>query len=160
VIQAGVDSAATSTAQYRCWTEDYPAKTVWEGPVIHPGDKAYVYLHYQGNGTTYYFLENVSTGHAQSFTNATPYVATASGDFINERITGYYLPDFSLASVMDNYFGTDSKTHQLTGASSTKFVITSDCTSTGKVLSKPSGVAADGSFTQYWYASRPFTDFC
>ena len=40
LVQTGADSRATFTPQYRFWTEDYLAATVWEGPVINPGNTA------------------------------------------------------------------------------------------------------------------------
>ncbi|MHB8263385.1 MAG: G1 family glutamic endopeptidase [Acidimicrobiales bacterium] len=160
LIQAGADSIATGTPQYRFWTEDYPYEgTIWEGPTIRPGQEAYVYLDYQGNNQTYYFLENETTGSYQPFTNYTPDVGYNAANFINERVLGYYLPDFGSTGVSSNYFGNSSNGYQLTPNNDIWFM-TSNCQSNGTMLSQPSGVDASGYFSQNWEAGSPFADSC
>ncbi len=160
LIQAGVDSISMNTPQYRYWTEDYPNGSIYEGPAISPGQSAYVYLQYQGNQTTYYYLENVTTGHYQTFTNASPYVGSNAANFINERLGGHGLPKFGTANVSQSYFGAAQTTHQLVSTKSTKYVMTSNCTSTGTVLSSPSSMDSYGNFTQTWKNSSPYSDAC
>jgi len=155
-IQAGADSIATGTPQYRFWTEDYPYEgTIWEGPSIRPGQQAYVYLQYQGNNETYYFLENETTGAPQPFTNYSPDVGYNAANFINERVGTYYLPNFGSSGVSSNYFGNSSDSYQLT-TNNDIWYMTSNCQSSGIPLSSPSGVNnSNGSFGQYWKASSP-----
>jgi hypothetical protein len=160
LVQTGADSIATATAQYKFWTEDLPLNTVWEGPVIRPGDVAYVYEQYLGNGTAQYYLENETTHDYQAFVNDAPYDGYAAANFINERLRGYNLPPFGSTTMTGNYFGNDNNTWSLTGSNNTRWIMTSDCTSTGTLLSKPSAVASDTSFDQVWYASSPWTDKC
>ena len=164
LIQAGADSIATSTPQYRFWTEDYPpANTVWEGPPVHPGDWVIVvYEQYNGSskGTATYFLEDVTTNVYSSFTNPAPYNGFKAANFISERMNGLYLPKFADVSVVDNYFGTDSKTWLLSVNNNQRWVMSSNCTSGGTILSEPTGVASDGSFTQHWLAKSPYSNTC
>jgi hypothetical protein len=94
LIQTGASSIATSTPQYRFWTEDYPNHQTWEGPVISPNDTAYVYEEYEGSSRAYYYLENETTGDYQSFTNSAPYDGWAAANYIGERIAPLYLPAF------------------------------------------------------------------
>ena len=162
IIQAGADSIATSTVQYRFWTEDYPQGTVYEGPALDGGDTVYVYEDYAGNNQGYYYLENVTTGKVQSFLNSAPDVGLGTADFINERLEfsngGYYLPDFGLVYVYNNNFWQGSTKHQLS-LTNDRWNMTSDCTSTGTVLSEPSGVSAGG-FDQEWYDNSPYVNGC
>ena len=108
IIQAGADSIATSTPQYRFWTEDYPQPTVWEGPTIRPGQTAYVYVQWNGDGTATYTLENLTTGDYSQFRNAAPYMEFTEADFVNERVGPYYLPEFADTQFISNYYGTGS----------------------------------------------------
>ncbi len=160
LVQAGADSIATSTPQYRFWTEDYPAATVWEGPVINPGNTAFVYEQYEGSSEAYYFLENVTTGSYSSFTNSAPYNGFKAANFINERMNGLYLPKFADVSVSSNYFGNSNNTWALSSDHNNRWVMTSNCTSGGTILSEPTAVASDNSFTQRWYASSPYNNTC
>ncbi len=129
LIQAGADSIATGTPQYRFWTEDYPYEgTIWEGPIIRPGQTAYVYLFYEGNDQTYYFLENETTGVNVPFTNYTPDVGYNAANFINDRVGGHYLPNFGSTGVSSNYFGNSFNGYQLTPNNDIWFM-TSNCQS-------------------------------
>lgn len=165
ILQAGVDSISVTDPEYRFWTEDLPQGTNYEGPVIHPGDQAYVYLDYKGNGTEHYFLENSTTGDYSPFDNPAPYYGWGSADFVNERLTGDYLgddylPGFANVPVSDNSFGDVTDYFDLT-TNNQKNVMTSDCTSTGTILSKPTAVDNNTSdFTQVFYHSRPWSDSC
>lgn len=79
LLQAGADSISTGTPQCRFWTEDYPYEgTIWEGPIIRPGNLACVYIQYRGNDETYYFLESETTGSYQPFMNYSPDVGWAA----------------------------------------------------------------------------------
>ncbi len=155
IIQAGADSIATSSPQYKFWTEDYPEGTVWEGPAISAGQRAYINFDYLGNGTTTYLLENETTGVYETFKNSSPYVGHTLAEYINERLNGLYLPNFGSAHVTKNYFWTFTTSYGLT-ANNNKYIMTSNCGSSGKVLSEPNGVTSiNHTFTQYWYASTP-----
>jgi hypothetical protein len=155
LIQAGADSISTSTPQYRFWTEDYPEASVWEGPIIRPGDTAFVEVYYNGNNTSYYFLENESTNSYQSFTNSSPDLGWRAANFINERVNGLYLPNFGSTNIYGNYFGDTSNSYQLTPTNNIMFM-TSNCQSTGALLSDPSGVDGSGDFSQNWKSSSPY----
>ncbi len=160
LVQAGVDSIATTDPQYRFWTEDYPNSTVWEGPAISPGDSAYVYAEYISSNDCYYFLEDITTGQYQPFNNSCPYDGYAAANFINERVNGLYLPDFGTHATSGNYFGDSSNTYGLSSSNNTINIMTSNCLSSGTVLSQPSGVATDTSYNNEWYASSPYTNGC
>ena len=149
LIQAGVDSIATATPQYRFWTQDFPQGVIWEGPVIHPGDSVYVYVEYLGNSQSYFYLENVTTGFAQAFTNATPYVGYNAVNFMLERSNGLYLPKFATTSVVNNFFGAGNSAWPLTTLND-RYVMVNSC---GTTLSSASSVANDSSFTQTWLNS-------
>ena len=151
LIQAGADSIATGTPQYRFWTEDYPADTIWEGPVIRPGNQAYVYVEYIGSYQANYFLENVTTGEAQAFTNAATYVGYNAANFINERMGSYYLPNFGSTTMSSNGFGSSSTNWSLTSTND-KVTMIASC---GTVMSQPAGVSTDSHFALNWYSSSP-----
>lgn len=157
IIQAGADSIATSTPQYRFWTEDYPNDTVWEGPTIRPGQTAYAYTLYQGSSQCYYYLLNESTGSYQSFVNSCPYDGDSNAYFINERLSGHYLPDYDLAAISSNAYGNGSSYNL--SQDTDQYRMTSNCLDTGVLLSEPSTIS-DSSFIQYWDASSPFSDSC
>lgn len=167
VLQAGCDTIATSTVQYRCWTEDYPDGTVWEGPIVTPGDTVFVYVEYCGaytisncgSGQTYYYIENVTSGHAQSFVNSSPHVAEANADYINERVNGLYLPNFRSVSSWDNNFWQSGTRYSLT-TTNDRYDMTSNCLSTGTLLSRPTSVGSSAQFTYDWYASGPYKNGC
>jgi len=93
IIQAGTEDFATATPEYRFWTEYYPNKPIYEGPVINAYDAVYVDVEYLGNGQTYYYLENTTTGAYDSFTNATPDYNGSSAEYEVEQ-NGSFLPDF------------------------------------------------------------------
>jgi len=159
LIQAGADSIATSTPQYRFWTEDYAPGpggqgcapggcTVWEGPVIRPGDTAYVYIDYLGGNSTYYWLENQTTGASQNFTNASPYVDLSSDEFINEWL-GPYFPKFNDTEFFNNDFGNANNSWYLT----TACVNYTMQESNGDMLAYSSNPGKTGNFYAYWNAS-------
>ena len=151
LIQMGCDTIATATVQYKCWTEDYPLGTDWEGPVVGVGDTVYASIYYEGNKTTYYFIENVTTGEAQDWVNASPDVDQSTADFINE-VLGPYLPNFGVVAVMNNTFSlANGVTEQLSSTESTKYVM--ECS--GTTNSSPSAVDSTGFFTQTFYHSTP-----
>jgi hypothetical protein len=159
IIQAGADSIATSTPTYKFWDEDYPGPSVYEGPAVHASDDLFVYTIYNGDGTASYFMDNVTTGHYQLFTHSAPYNGYGTADFINERLGGHNLPNFTLSYVYNNSFGTPTQTWNLTSTND-KWVMTSNCASTGTVLSSPTAVDTSHGFTQYWQHSSPWTDTC
>jgi hypothetical protein len=158
LVQAGADSIATTNPEYRFWTEDYPNGTVWEGPVISPGDAAHAYVEYINDADCYYFLEDTTSGHYQSFDNACPYEGYNQADFINERVNGLYLPDFGTHATSGNYFGDSSNTYDLSSSDNIINIMTSNCGSTGTVLSQPTAVASNTSYNNVWYASVPYTN--
>lgn len=147
IIQAGCDSISTATAQYRCWTEDYPEGTDWEGPVVRPGQTVYVYDDYEGSNEAFYFFENITTGATQSFTNAAPYVGLGSADYINE-VLGPYLPNFGRVSVTENTFGLQNGSGEVLGPNNIYQMVGSG----GNVMSSPSFLSGSN-FTQIFYSS-------
>lgn len=159
IVQAGTAVFAMTTPQYRFWTEDYPLPPIYEGPVIPPGDTAYVYLQPIGNNTAYYFLENQTTNQYQSFDNYEPYDAWNNALFINERVRGYYLPNFGTVGFEGGNYGNNSVSDLLTTADD-KYIMTSDCTPSGVLLSSTSSVGSSGNFTVTWDHSQPFNDSC
>jgi hypothetical protein len=160
LVQAGADSISTATAQYKFWTEDFPNSLVWEGPVISPGDAASVYVEYISSSDCYYFLEDNTSGHYQSFDNSCPYDGYAAANWTNERPNGLYLPNFGTHATSGNYFGDASNTYGLSSTNNNRVIMTSNCTSSGTVLSEPTGVNSDTSYNNEWYASSPFTNGC
>lgn len=160
LIQAGADSIATATPQYKFWTEDYPNTMVWEGPVISPGDAVSVYVKYISSSDCYYFLEDNTSGNYQSFDNSCPYDGYGAANWTNERPNGLYLPNFGTHATSGNYFGDNSNTYGLSSSNNNKVIMTSDCTSGGTVLSEPTGVNSDTSYNNEWYASSPYTNGC
>lgn len=105
VLQAGTSSIATSTPEYRFWTEDYPNAPVYEGPVIRAGDTAYVTVSFFGPGTDYstneadFFLENYTTDQYTSIEVAAPNLSEWSADYVVEpKGNPKTLPNFSSTS--------------------------------------------------------------
>lgn len=122
----------------------------WEGPVIRPGDQAYVYVDYLGNNQTYFFLEDMTTNSYQPFTKDTPRPAWSDANFINERVGGYYLPNFGDAAVSGNQFGSTNYSYPLTSNNDRWYI----ANSSGQWLSYPTGVDnATSDFSQLWYRS-------
>jgi hypothetical protein len=159
LLQAGCDSIATNSPQYRCWTEDYPENNIWEGPAAAPNDLMYSFVSYLGGNVTHYYLENVTTGEVQSFDNSSPDVGSNAANFINERVNGLYLPNFDVTYMSDNYFWQSNNTeHELT-TTNDLYIMTSNCESNGTVLSDPGGVS-NGAFFIYWDHSSPYNNTC
>lgn len=105
VLQAGTTSIATSTPEYRFWTEDVPNAPVYEGPVIRPGDTAYVTISFIGPGTDYsnneavFFLEDYTTDQYTSIEVAAPYLSEWSADYVVEPAGNpKTLPNFTSTS--------------------------------------------------------------
>ncbi len=159
LMQAGCDSIASSTPTYKCWTEDYPQNTIWEGPAAHPGDLMLSEVSYLGGNITYYLLENETAGTAESFDNATPDVGSNSADFINERIGGRYLPKFGTVRMSGNKFWQANNTeHDLT-TTNVRYDMTSNCKSSGTPLVN-TGSVSGGAFSLTWESASPFTNGC
>lgn len=105
IIQAGAASiSAYPVAQYRFWTEDAPNPVIWEGPVIRPDDDAFVYVQYENNFTTQYFLEDVTTGDYSVFTNSSPDLDIYTTDFVAEAPFDVW-PDWGTTTFYYNYNG-------------------------------------------------------
>jgi hypothetical protein len=147
LLQAGADSIATSTPQYKFWMEDYSDcngvvnnAEWWEGPAIGPGQSAYVDVWYQGDSETYFYLENETTGAYDAFVKDTPWVGDGAANFINELV-GPSLPNFGTTSVGANYFGNASDSYGLT-TNNDKYIMPD---------SDPTGVNnANTFFSQEW----------
>jgi hypothetical protein len=150
LIQAGADSISTQQAQYKFWTEDYPANTVWEGPAIRPGDEAYSSVTYNGNNTAFYFLEDVTTGSYQSFTNSAPYVGYSAANFINERVGSHFLPNFGSAYFHAAQYGVSGGSIWTLTTSNTRY----DMYTAGGTLESSGGSVDDlhAAFTVTWHA--------
>ena len=113
ILQAGCDSISTANSPtYKCWTEDFPLGTDWEGPKVRPGDEVYVSVTYNGNLTTTYFIEDVTTDKYTPVTHPSPFVGYRAADFINERL-GPYLPNFGSMSFQQCVGASDSGAYQL-----------------------------------------------
>lgn len=165
MLQAGADSIATRTAKYEFWVEDYPNGTVWQGtPAIAPGDQVFVQSDYKGGGQASFFLEDLTSGAYTTVPLAAPYDGDQLAEFINERLHDLYLPAFGSVDMDVNVFGSNSTWYTLSYAENNRLVMTSNCESTGTVLSEPGAVNADGDnegdFTQKWYASSPYKNGC
>jgi hypothetical protein len=159
LIQAGCDSITLKSATYKCWTEDYPEGTIWEGPAPAPGDLMFSEVSYLGGDETYYYLENEYTGNAESFTNASPDVGSNAANFVNERLSGLYLPNYDTVYMSDNTFWQANNTeHTLTTTNNVE-VMTSNCKSSGTVLASVGSVSS-GAFFFNWNASSPYKNGC
>jgi hypothetical protein len=161
IIQAGADSIATSTPEYRFWIEDYnsgnPSGTglVWDGPTITAGQTAYISITYNGNATSDFFLENQTTEDFTPVPNySTPYVpSNPSALFINERpmdnaAGGPYMPNYGSSEFSGCYYGNPNEPGQIwtLDSSSNEDVMTTNGLPTGFPLAQP-GPVADGDFT-------------
>jgi hypothetical protein len=104
-------------------------------------------------------MDDIRTGETESFTNAAPNVDQSTADYIVERLqdsnTNDYLPNFGTVVMSNDYFYSASNGYRLVSTENQKYVMTSDCTSTGKILSAP-GSIDNGQFSQVWYASSPY----
>lgn len=156
IIQAGCSSISISSAIYKCWTEDYPQSEVWEGPDVHKNDTMYVQVRrISAGGNASYYMEDVSTGEVQSFENNAPYYDGTIADFIAERIEPYYMPNFGTTSTTGNGFEDwNNNWHSLTAGHNELWTMTSNCSSTGIVLAKPSALTGSN-FDQQTFASSP-----
>ena len=151
VVQAGVSSISTNTAQYRFWTEDYPYNPIYEGPVIVPGQAAFVTVTYNGNGTANYVLENASTDMYQSL-NSAPYYDGSSAEFIVEKHV--YPPRFSSESFSQAYvmYNNESGSTTLWAQNSTKDVMTD---TNGDTQLYPGAINSNtDSFCENWVPSN------
>lgn len=156
LIQAGTDSCSDATPRYRFWYEDYPLGSHYAGPSPHPGDTAYQDSH-NNNGTCNFFLEDVTTGGYWPAQIDCPYQGKYQGDFITERIGVHYLPSFSPIWQGDNYsFAPSGGSWGLTSSNSEKYMMTSDCTSSGTKLAAPGSISSSTAFYNYHYADGPW----
>jgi hypothetical protein len=146
IIQAGCDSIATATPEYKCWTEDWPAGTDWQGPVVRPGQTIYVADEYIGSNQANYYFENESTGDVESYTDPAPNVGLGSADYMNEWI-GPYLPDFGTVPVSSNTFELQNGTLYSLGENNI-YQMEND----GVIMSSPSFLSGSN-FDQIWYSS-------
>jgi hypothetical protein len=160
LIQAGADSINTKLGTYKFWIEDYPAGTQWQdSPVVHAGNELFVFVNYLGNQATTWELDNITTKTYTSFSTSTPNVGTKAANFINERLEGFYLPDFDATEFTQNNFGNNSNFYGLT-TNNDKWIMTSSCRQSGTILSLPGSVSSDTSFTVTWANGSPFNDNC
>jgi hypothetical protein len=135
LIQAGADSISTATPTYKFWVEDYPEGTDWEAnPPISAGDLSFVDVHYVGNNQSNFFLENETTYTYTTVSLSTPYVGNHSGDFINECISSYYLPDYGTTSFTGCYATAGGTTYPLQSSNNNIYYMTSNGQSTGTLL--------------------------
>lgn len=142
------------------WTEDYPLGTVWEGPVIRPGNTAYVSVEYSSSlsnnsgGVASYWLENETTGYYSSFDNSAPYPGWRAANFINEMVNDIYLPDFG-SSVFSGCGANENNGDywSLLTSNNDCVYMTTNGTSSGTVVSDP-GAANNSTngFTDYVFS--------
>lgn len=123
IIQAGTLSCSASKSEYRFFTEDFYHNPVFQGPAVGPGDDVYVFVQYEGHGKTKYFLENVTTGVAQHFVDASPLVDESTAEWILEHPGGNKpaMPDFGTVKFWGCAFA-DQTERDLTG-DSTKMIM-------------------------------------
>lgn len=154
LIQAGADSVSTNPQTYEFWYEDYPLNTVWEtSPSITAGDTGWEFVEYNSNGTSSYFLENVTTGGYTPYENeSSPYVGFRQLDYINEFL-GSSFPDFGSATFSYGDGGNGSSTVYLQSGNSSTDIMTSTGTSSGEVLSSPSAV--DNTYDSFTETAYP-----
>ena len=159
IIQSGSVSCQESPPVYKMWNEDYPQPPHFVGPAISAGDLVSVEVTYVGGDECDFFETNETTGHYMNpaNTNCVNHAGNYA-DFILERLEPYYLPGFATFRQDANYMGDSSHTYGLLSGSGNNdlYEITSDCTSSGTVLSLPGSVNdTDHGFDQHYYASAP-----
>lgn len=159
LIQTGIVACSSTTATYRMWTEDLPQAPRYEGVSISPGNLVYVVASYEGGGKCTYYQENVTSGKYTSHTHTDcSNVASKTADFVIERAGAHYLPTFATFNQYFNYAGTTKVGvgGDLYQYAHTQVVMTSNCTSSGTVLSDSSAVSSsnDG-FNHYHRADDP-----
>ncbi len=159
LIQSGCDSFASKTPTYKCWTEDYPLGTIWEGPAAHPNDLMFTQVAYLGGGITHFVIENETRGTEQSFDNKTPDLASAAAAFITERVGKLYLPDFKATFMSDNRFWQANNTVHSLGKKNFEVIMKSNCKASGVTLAEP-GQVIKGGFVITWKASGPVSNTC
>lgn len=144
IIQTGIISCSTTTPTYRMWTEDYPAGPRFEGVAIAPGNTIFVEAQWDGNNTCYYFQDNLTTGNYTSHTHTDCiYRGEHYADFMLERASKYYLPNFASYRQLDNEFeDANYNFGGLYSVSRTVWSMTSDCQSTGFQLALTSSVSS------------------
>ena len=162
LIQAGTDSAATTgTATYHFFFEDYPLNPDYITSLIpSPGDAVSVWVQYEGSDSSYFFLEDLTTGYYTAFDSYTPYVGYNAVNFIQERTAHHFLPSYPDIVATENQFGDDEyDSWSLTTTNDISVMVGSDkCpNSPYTTLAEPTGVNnSDSSFTYQWYAGNPY----
>jgi hypothetical protein len=160
LVQSGVLAQAQNPAVYKFWNEDYPYdNAIFEGPVIRPGQTAYVDEQYIGNSTANYYEENSTTGAAQSFEvpGGTPDDGWNAANFILERVHGYALANFGSATDEENDFGTPSASYALT-TNNDVWKMTENCLWSGTSLT--AGSVSNTNFSLSWVHGAPYDDNC
>lgn len=146
LIQAGTLSVNTATPQYRFWYEDYPSAAVFAGPTIRAGDTLYVSVATNSSFNTDFYLENVTTGVAQSFSLATSNWAGGSADFMAELYHST-VPQFSQDQIFNGVTSEDGNSKTMGSQNATQFVMKLN----GTTLVQPGPMEPDtNSFTETW----------
>lgn len=163
IVQAGTISTATTVPSYHFVTEDagypypgpggeYPNP---QGPVVYGGDTVYVQVSWSG-GYGNFFLENESTGAAQSVSDSYPYFQSVSaeceGEWPGVPGGGYeaYLPRFSndtVAGCATSYDGSryDSAISQMNYIRSYLYNHAN-----GSLMAYPYSMQSNGNFVLHW----------
>jgi hypothetical protein len=85
--------------------------------VINPGNQVFTEVSYNGNGTTNFLLENITTGVGMPIVNPSPYVDLSTAEFILEHPGGSPnpLPNFGVVDFSSCYFeNTSGDKYELT----------------------------------------------
>jgi hypothetical protein len=151
LMQSGCDSISTNPPEYRCWTEDYPNGSIYEGPSVSPGNEMFDYVWNNGNQTTTYYIYNLSTSQCTSFTNSSPYVGYRAANCINEKV-GPYLPNFGATYMWDcGTVDSSHNTYKLTGGNNDMYTMING--STGQTIDAPGSVDGNNGFWLTWYGT-------
>ncbi len=124
--------------------------------MVHSNDTMYIQVRrISAGGNASYYMENVTTGEVQSFENGAPYYDGTIAEFILERYSTYYLPNFGTTPQTGNSFEDwDNNWYALTSGQNDLWTMTSNCQSNGTVLSQPSALTG-ANFNQRTFASSP-----
>ncbi len=86
IIQAGTSSQNSGSGKYNFWWEDYPSGiNLLSSPSVNPGDQVYVNVSYNGDKTSSFLLEDVTTGNYTNLPENTPNVSQDTAEFIVEE---------------------------------------------------------------------------
>lgn len=148
LMQSGCDSISTNPPQIKCWTEDYPNGTIYEGPAVSVGDEVFDYVWNNGDQTTTYYIYDLTNHQYMAFTNPSPYVGYRAANCINEKL-GPYLPNFGYTYMWDcGTVDSSNNTYKLTGSNSDMYTMVNG--STGQQIDVVTSVDSNNGFWLDW----------